>query len=200
MAGDQRGRLLSRPRPSVGYPVQVVDRETLTAAQADLAAAQAEQRQVVLAAKPKTSAARRLADKRLAAAQAAADACYEVITLTALPTSGEITAETLAAAHPPTDEQMAAARKNRDEAARRGEPLPPWPSWNEDTFRPALLAACSDNGMSEEDWRVFLAERMSAGEVRGLWLACLAVNERERVADPLVIPKGSTAMLSSLLS
>ena len=197
---DQRGRLLGRPRPSIGYPLQVVDRETLAVAQSELGAAQADLRQVVLADKPKTSAARRKADQRVAAAQAALDLCYETITLVALPTAGEVTAETLAAAHPPTDAQMAKVRQEREQAARRGEPPPPWPVWNDDTFRPALLAACSSNGMSEQDWATFLAQHVSAGEATGLWLACLAINQRERVADPLVIPKGSTAMLSSLLS
>ncbi len=193
---DQRQRLLSRPRPAIGYPLLVVDQQTLSAAQAELGAAQADLRQVVLADKPKTSAARRKADQRVAAAQAAVDLCYETITLTALPTAGEVTAEILAAAHPPTDAQMAKVRQERQEAAQRGEPAPPWPVWNDDTFRPALLTACSSNGMSEQDWRVFLAEHVSNGEAAGIWLACLAINQRERVADPLVIPKGSTQMLS----
>lgn len=197
---DQRQRLLSRPRPSIGYPIQVVDQQTLTAAQVELGEAQAALRQVVLAAKPKTSAARRKADQRVAAAQAALDLCYETITLVALPTAGEVTAETLAAAHPPTEAQMAKARQERQEAQQRGEPPDPWPAWNEDTFRPALLAACCTNGMTQDDWRQFLSEHVSMGEANGIWLACLAINQRERVADPLVIPKGSTRMLSSLLS
>jgi hypothetical protein len=195
---DQRDRLLRRPRPSIGYPILIVDQATLIAARAELAEAQAAARQLVVAGKP--AAARRRAEKRVADAQAAVDACYEVITLTALPTSGEVTAEKLAAAHPPTDEQMANARKAREEAARLGEPPPPWPPWNDDTFRPALLAASCNNGMTEDDWRQFLAEHVSSGEAHGIWMACLAVNQKERVADPLVIPKGSTAMLSSLLS
>lgn len=198
---DQRGRLLSRPRPSIGYPLLVVDQADLARAQAELAAAKADQRQVVLAAKSaKPTAASRRADQRVTDAQAAVDRCYETIVLTALPTAGEVTAEKLAAAHPPTDAQMAKAAKDRAEAAQRGEPPPPWPAWDDDTFRPALLAACCGNGMTAADWATFLAGHVSDGEAGGLWRACLAVNERERVADPLVIPKGSTAMLSSLLS
>ncbi len=197
---DQRARLLARPRPSIAYPLLVVDEQTLAAAKAEVGAAQSELRQIVLSGRPKTAAARRRTEKRLSDAQSTLDGCYELVVLTALPTSGEVTAETLAAAHPPTDEQMARVRQQRQEAVQRGEPQPPWPGWNEDTFRPALLTACSSNGMSEQDWAVFLAERVSAGEARGLWVACLAVNERERVADPLVIPKGSMAMLSSRLS
>jgi hypothetical protein len=200
VSADQRQRLLARPRPSIGYPLQVVDQQTLTAAQQELGAAQADLRQVILSDKPKTSVVRRKADQRVAAAQAALDLCYETITLTALPTAGELTAETLAAAHPPTDAQMAKARQERQEAAQRGEAPPPWPVWNDDTFRPALLAACCTNGMTAEDWAAFLGQHVSTGEANGIWLACLAINQRERVADPLVIPKGSTQMLSSLLS
>jgi hypothetical protein len=138
----------------------------------------------------------RRAQKQVADAQAKLDGCYETIVLRALPTSGQVTTEKLAAAHPPTDEQIAKVRTERDKAHNQGRDVPPWPEWNDDTFPPALLAACAESDMSEQDWREFLAEHVSDGEFHGLYMAALSVNERERVADPLVLPKGLTGMLS----
>lgn len=195
-AGGQplRDRLLSRPRPSLPYTL-LVDPPAAAQARAKLAAAQAEARQAMLQ-HGESSPAHRRAAKRVADAEAAVEACYATITLTALPTGGPVTMETLAAAHPPTQQQIEAAREARAQAAQRGQDQPPWPEWDEDAFIPAVLAECSDAGMSADEWREFLASHVSDGERRGLWRTVLAVNALERVADPLVLPKGSTRIRS----
>jgi hypothetical protein len=191
---SQRDRLLGRPRPSLPYPL-LVDPDRVETARAELARVQQRVRQVVLKEEPGNARYRR-AEKSIRDAEAVVDGCYETLILRALPTRGEVTTERLIAAHPPTDAQMAAAKLEREKAKTRGEDLPPWPDWDDDTLRPALLAACAEGGMSEQDWTEFLAGHVSDGEARALWLACLAVNERERVADPLVLPKGWTGIRS----
>lgn len=185
---SQRDRLLARPRPSLAYPL-LVDQDAVDAARRDLGQAHADARQAMLA-KNTDDAEVQAAQRRITDAEQAVHACYETVVLRALP-PGDV--ERLRADHPPTEQQMAAAKAERERAAKRGEEPPLWPEWNEDTFRPALLAACTpDSGMGADDWATFLQGHVSDGEARGLWLACLAVNARERVADPLVLPKGST--------
>ena len=110
------------------------------------------------------------------AARAEVDGCYEQIVLRAMPPADY---ERLIAAHPPTDEQRG-----------KGE------IWDPDSFRPALLAACADGDMTEQDWVAFLAEHVSAAERQGLYVAALAVNEQERVAESVSVPKGWTQIRS----
>ena len=191
---SQRERLLRRPRPSISYRL-VVDPDRLAKAREELDRVKARTRQTLLRA-AEGSAEYRRARRQLDAAQAEVDSCYETIVLRALPTAGEVTVEKLKAAHPPTPEQLERAKAERDAARRRGEPEPPWPEWNEDTFPAALLAACAESDMTEDDWRAFLGSNVSAGEYSGLWQAVLAVNALERVADPLVLPKDWMGMLS----
>lgn len=181
---SQRERLLGRQRPTVRYPL-LVDADGAEHAQQALLQAQARARQVRLSGGDATDA-----DRQVDEAQQALAACYETIVLRALPLSGDVTVETLIAAHPPTAKQMEQAKAERDLARQRGEPIPDWPSWNPDTYKPALLAATAEGDMSADDWREFLAGNVSEGEDRGLWRACLAVNSTERAADPLVLPKG----------
>lgn len=93
------------------------------------------------------------------AAQAAVDEHYEILTLTALAPEDM---EALIALHPPTKEQR------KDEA-----------SWNVDTFRPALLEACVEGDMTEDDWREFVTKgNASTGEITRLWEAVVVVNFR----------------------
>ena len=191
---SQRERLLGRPRPSLAYRL-LVDGDGLEQARKEHERVRVRTRQTLLRADPGSPEYRK-AQRDLDKAQAAVDVCYETIVLRALPTDGEVTSEKLMAAHPPTDEQVARVKAERDKAHQQGRDLAPWPEWNDDTFPAALLAACAESDMSEQDWREFLAGHVSDGEKRGLWLAALAVNERERVADPLVLPKGLTGMLS----
>lgn len=190
-APSQRDRLLGRPRPSLPYRL-LVDPDGAEAARAELARVQAQTRQVLLK-QPEGSAAYRTAQKRRADAEAAADACYETIVLRALPPAR---LEQLEVEHPPTPEQRARVAEQRARAKENGEPEPDWPSWNDETYWPALLAECADNGMAAEDWATFLAEHVSTGEANGLKQAVLAVNRLERAADPLVLPKGWTPTIS----
>lgn len=190
-----RERLMGRPRPSAPYRL-LVDQAGAEAAQAELAKVVTETRQVLLR-EPAGSAKHKAAEKRRETARAAVDACYQSITVTAMPPE-EL--EELASEHPPTVEQMAKVKAERDAAKQRGEQLPDWPQYNEVTFFPALLAACTDIGMTADDWSTFLRKNVSDGERRGLKITALNVQYQERNADPLVLPKGSTGMLSSLLS
>lgn len=190
-AVSQRERLLGRQRPTLAHRV-LVDADAVTAAREALAKAQREHRPVMLKSGSGSPAAK-VALRKVEAAEAAVDACYETIMLRALPPRR---IEELADQHPPTPEQMAKLKAERDKAQQRSEQPPDWPSWNEDTFWPALLAESVDGDMSVEDWAQFLAGNVSDGEGRSLKQAALAVNHQERVADPLVLPKGLTQMIS----
>ncbi|SCL31944.1 hypothetical protein GA0070616_4361 [Micromonospora nigra] len=182
---------MGRSRPTLPYRL-LVDVDGAEQARQRLERAAAAARQARLA--------ERGLDEALAevdAAQAELDGCYETIVLRALPLSGTVTVETLTAEHPPTEAQMAEAKVAREKARAAGDPVPPWPAWNVETFQPALLAASApDAGMSPDDWASMLGTRMSAGEVRGLWAACMAINLTGRAAEPVVLPKGWTTTRS----
>jgi hypothetical protein len=188
---SQRDRLLGRPRPSLPHRI-LVDPDGAAAARDHLAVVQRRARQVLLKADDESPEAAQ-ARAELADAEAAVEACYETIVLHALPPArlAELEAE-----HPPTPEQMVAAQAERQEAHKRGELLPEWPAYA-DAFWPAVLAESAvDADMTVQDWSEFLAERVSAGERAGLRVAVLNVNRLERVADPLVLPKGLTPTVS----
>lgn len=117
------------------------------------------------------------------------EACFAKIILRALKSEAY---EALIEEHPPTPEQTAKAGKNPAER----------PEWNEDTFYPALFAACAEGDMTEDDWAGFLEENVSRGERRRLYMAALAVNENERMPESMMLPKGSPGTgtwLSNLL-
>lgn len=180
-----RDRLLGRPRPSLQHQL-LVNPDGIEAARAQLSKVQAETRQTFVK-EQEGSAAYKAAAKRRESAEAAVEACYETIVLRALPPQR---VEQLETEHPPTAEQMERCRTQREQAKQRGEDLPDWPSWNDDTYWPALLAECAETDMTVEDWAAFLAQNVSDGEARSLKMAALQVNRQERVADPLVLPKG----------
>ncbi|MEU8264482.1 hypothetical protein AB0C02_28150 [Micromonospora sp. NPDC048999] len=181
---SQRDRLLGRSRPSLPYPL-LVDPDGAARARERLERAQVVARQARLTGRDQDAA-----EAELVAAGEELAGCYETIVLRALPMRGEVTVEKLIAAHPPTQKQMAQAKTDRDEAQQRGEKPPDWPSWDDDTYRPALLAATAESDMTADDWTDMLAERMSTGEVAGLWAACLAINSSARATDAVVLPKG----------
>lgn len=192
---SQRERLLGRPRPTLPYRI-LVDTERVEAARTALAQAQQDARQVRMR-DGSSEAQQKAAQQRVTEAEAEVDACYEIITLRALPPRR---VEELEAAHPPTDEQVAKVRNERELAQQRGEQPPDWPSYNDDTLYPQLLAESVDGDMTADDWTVFLAENVSDAERRGLQIAALQVNRQERVADPAVLPKDWMSMLNSRLS
>lgn len=172
----QRDRLLARPRPSFPYPVRVDDPAE---ARQKLQKVQQETRQAKLR-HDKGSEEYEAAEQRLADAQAEVDACYETVAITAMHPAEY---EQLKADHPPTEAQL----------AEGGDPPP---DVNVDTFVPAVLAAGCDNGMTAEDWATFLGGRCSDGERQELRTVALAINERPRFAEPMVLPKGSTTIPS----
>jgi hypothetical protein len=175
----QRDRLLARPRPSFPFPIRVADPAE---ARQQLQQVEQETRQAVLR-HDKGTPEYEAAKQRLVDAKAEVDACYETVILTAMPPAAY---EQLKAEHPPTAGQVTQAGQDGD----------PPPDANVDTFVPAVLAAGCDNGMTAVDWAAFLAERCSDGERQELRVCALAINERPRFAEPLVLPKGWTPTLS----
>lgn len=94
-------------------------------------------------------------DEGIAAAQAAVDACYEQLRLMALPPADM---EALIAAHPAVEKDA---------------------SWNPATFVPALLAACVESDVTEEDWVEYTTKGpMTSGEVTALFDAIMILNYR----------------------
>ena len=137
-----------------------------------------------------------VADRAVADAEAPVNACYETIVLRAVQPA---TLEQLTAAYPPSEAQMEAAHKDREQAVQRGEQPDPWPSYDDDRFYPALLTLCADDaGMSAEDWAAVFSSNVSLAEKLGLRRLVLELNQRERAAEPVVLPKDLTQILSSL--
>lgn len=158
-----KDRLAARKRPSAPYQLRIDDE---TAARAELAAAQAADD-----------------EPRIVAARAAVEACYEQVTVVALPPAPRphpqpddpMDLETLLKKHQPTDEQRA---KNKSVL------------FNQRTFVPALLAVCviGDDVPSEEEWAEYTTSgTMTTGEVSDIFNAVWAINYR--VPDP-TIPLG----------
>jgi hypothetical protein len=175
---SQRERLLSRPRPSLPYPIRVVDP---TEARQRLAEVQQLARQALLR-HDKGSPEYRAAQERVVEAEAVVDACYATVMITAL--------------HPAVYEALKAEHPPKSEPEGDGDPA----DVDVDTFVPAVLAAGTDAGMSAEDWAAFLAEHCSDGERQELRVLVLGLNERARFVDSVVLPKGLTGMPSWPLS
>jgi hypothetical protein len=152
----RRERLLARKRPTVDYQLAVED-------DADAAAELSAAREALHAAGFRTDegAEQAVADAeaRLAAARTAVEACYEPVTLTALPPAEF---EALVA------EPEYAPREGKDER------------WNAETFPRACFLACVDTTgeMTAEDWDTFTAENVSDGEREAMFLAAVGINAR----------------------
>lgn len=137
-----KDRLAARRRPTAPYSLRIEDDST---ARAELAAA--------------SSAGD---EGRVVAAQGAVEACYEQVTLTALP---PVDLEALIAAHPP--------------------PAGVGKIFNPRTFVPALLAASVGSDVTEDDWsEYYTSGAMTTGEVSDLFEAVWQLNYR--VPDPSV--------------
>ena len=136
-----RERLAARARPTASFHLRVDDDSQ---AHADLVAAQA----VGL-------------PERIATAQAALEACYERLELSALAPADM---EALLEAHPPPPDQRESTNV----------------MFNQVTFVPALIAACVvDSDMTEDDWVEFTTKGpVTRGEVLALFNACWDLNHR----------------------
>lgn len=156
-----RERLKARARPSAPFHLRMADDSEAKTA---LAKAEMELRRTIIADGEGTDEAA-AAEQKVADAREQVRACYEELTLTALPPED---LEALIAEHPPTKDQ-----REQDGDA----------TWNEDTFRPALLAATVEGDVSEEDWAdMYQTGQLNLGEFRRLYFACLDVNNR--TSDP----------------
>lgn len=137
-----KDRLATRRRPTASYALRIEDDNT---ARAELAAARAAGD-----------------ESRVVAAQGAVEACYEQVTLTALP---PVELEALIAAHP----APAGMKK----------------IFNPVTFIPALLAVSVDSDVTEADWaEYYVSGAMTNGEFSDLFEAVWRLNYR--IPDPSV--------------
>ena len=157
-----RERLAGRARPTATYRLRIDD---TTDAERELSEAQTS---LLLAS---TEEEKGRARQDINTAQAALDACFEPIVMTAMPPREF---EDLVDEHP--------ARKDTDDEA-----------WNTETFPRACFLACAPNEMSAEEWDAFLAERCSDGEQIALFTT--AIDANLRLPDPSV-PKGLMEMLA----
>jgi hypothetical protein len=139
-----KDRLAGRQRPAATHALRIEDD---TVARVELVAARAAED-----------------ESRVVAAQEAIEACYEQVTITALPPADM---EALLAEHPPPE-------------GSKGQKI-----FNPATFVPALLAACVESDVAEEDWAVYVTTgAMTIGEVSALFDAVWSLNYR--APDPSV--------------
>lgn len=165
---SMRDRLAGRKRPTADCSL-LVDDEGAAAASKELAAARAELPMLIISG---DEAAIQAGRDRITAAQAAYEACFETITVPAMPPKAF---EDLVDEHPP----------------RKGHPDDE--SWNVDTFPRACFLACAPADLSREEWEAFLDGQVSEGERIRLYNTAIFANTR--VPDPSV-PKGLTETLS----
>lgn len=177
-----KDRLKSRTLPSETYKIAEKDSQL---EQAAYAAAKMALRRLESKGTKKSTAAYKAAVKAVDETQAALDACFIELTVRALPAN---VYDDLQSDHPPTAEQEAKAKEAGEEVA-----------WDEDSFRPALFAACVDGDLTAEDWAE-QARNMSKAEVRELWVLCLNLNEFSRNPDLDSVGKGLGAIQSLLSS
>lgn len=176
-------RVKGRSLPSVPFRLLVVDDEQLAAAQQKLAEATERKRRAdrnLVPDKPERVKEAKNAASALKRAEKAFEACWETIRITAMKPDEF---EQLKSKHPPTPEQV------KDD---------PEVEYNKATFRPALLSACAEGGLSPEQWAAELNQSFSQGERQEIFTTCLGVNAGTRIVESVVLPKGSTGILSLL--
>lgn len=151
----RRERLLARKRPSAVYQLAVVDDAD---AAAELAAAK--EALDVARFRDDADAGRAVvdADKRLDKARKAVQACYEPVTLRALP--------------PVEFEALIAKPENQPRDGKDER-------WNEDVFPLACFLATVEAGdLSVEEWSDFVTTSLSQGEATALYAVAIGVNAR----------------------
>ncbi|WP_405149430.1 hypothetical protein OG589_14500 [Sphaerisporangium sp. NBC_01403] len=162
-----RERLLNRPRPMAAYPLRVDDD---TQARKDMEQARTLLRLLQLQGESADESAVKAAKADLAKAEAALAACYEPVTLRAMPPDDF---EALIALHKP--------REGTEET-----------SWNLDTFPQACLMACVESDLTEAEWGQVWKEVLSQGERGELCTAAIRVNVR---VPESTLPKDWTQIL-----
>lgn len=159
-----RARLKAKKHRTTTYDMVIVEDQVVDAAEVNLAAAERDLRRATASGDAAELAA---AEQALDLARAQVRACYDTLQFRALP-SHEF--EALISAHEPTKEQQ------KDGA-----------QWNNDTFSPALLAACAvDSDLSEGDWAEELMS-WSVADRNAIFSAALSANVTAR---SLTLPKG----------
>jgi len=166
MTDSLRDRLLNRERPVARYPCRVAPVEETEAAETAFAVA----RKAAMAVRSDDEKAAAEANKALAAAATARDACYEPIRLRALEPDAF---EALQDAYPPAaDDAEAKAKQAADEA-----------------YLHAVFLATVEGDLTEQEWTTFVHKNLSTGERNDLYNLSIAVNGRVRALNPSV-PKG----------
>lgn len=151
----RRERLLARKRPSFVYHLAVEDD---TDAVAELAAAKDALDVAQLRDDDVAKQAIADAEKRLAAARTAVEACYEPVTFTAL--------------KPAAFEELAAKPEH---APREGKEE----KWNADTFPRSCFMACVDTtDLTVDEWAEFVDANLSQAERLSLFLTAVSINAR----------------------
>jgi hypothetical protein len=151
----RRERLLARRRPSTVYQFAVEDDAE---AVAELNAAKDAHNTAEFRTDDDAEQAVTEAGKRLTKARRAVEACYEPVTLTALP---------------PAEFEALIAKPQH--APREGKSE----QWNPDTFPRACFLACVDTAdLSADEWEAFIDGSLSQGERDALFLAAVGVNAR----------------------
>lgn len=151
----RRERLLARRRPTIDYQLAVVDD---TEAVAELAAAKEALDVARFRDDEGAEQAVTDAEARLGKARSAVEACYEPVTLTALP---------------PTDFEALVAKP--EYAPREGKDE----RWNAETFPRAVFLACVDTGdLTTEEWVELVDVSLSQGERESLFLTAVGLNAR----------------------
>jgi hypothetical protein len=151
----RRERLLARKRPTFDYQLAVVEDAD---AVAELSAAKEAFDTAEYRADEGAEQAVTEAEARLEKARKAVEACYEPVTLTAMP---------------PTDFEALLAKP--EYAARDGKDE----RWNADTFPRAVFLTCvEDEALTAEEWVAFTDGSLSQGERESLFMAAVALNAR----------------------
>jgi hypothetical protein len=159
-----RARLKAKKHRTTTYDMIIVEESVAEAAEMNLGGAERDLRRAKVNGDESEIAA---AEAALEQAKEQVRACYDSLTFRALP-SHEF--EALISAHEPTKEQQ-------KEGAQ----------WNNDTFSPALLAACCvDSDLSEDEWAEELAS-WSVADRNAIFSAALSANVTAR---SLTLPKG----------
>ena len=110
-----------------------------------------------------------------AALKAAQDAVRKAGVVVTLVSVGRVRFQAIIDEHPP-------AKSAVEKAKAAGEPVP---SWDPDSFFPALLAATADSDLTEEQWQaeVFESDAWNDNEVQELREKALLVNQATRVGE-----------------